>query len=104
MSMEKAQAVLNAADPDQVKDASRRQRDRAELDKEDLLVLLSTHAGKRFILKMLNVLRTWDTGCCPPHDMAYREGAREVGLGLLSEILKADPKSYFELARIEKQG
>jgi hypothetical protein len=102
--MTKPQAVMNAGDPEQVKAAAERQRDRADLEKEDLLVLLASPAGKRFLIKILGACNVWDVGHYEAGLMTYMKGARDIGTTLLREILLADPKAYFELAKIEKQG
>ena len=73
---------------------------RAARDKDDLLRLLADRRGRRFLWRLLvraGVFRNSVTG---PRADGLAEGRRSLGLGVLNDILAADPSAY--LAMIEE--
>lgn len=85
-------------DPRKLKEQSARIKDREKTDAEDLKAVLATVEGRRFVRGLL--------ADCGEHrtsfhtnaiQMAFNEGARNVGLKLKSRIVAASPEWLAEL-------
>ena len=80
----------------------RRQR---ELRQNDLRWAMSTKQGRRFIYRQLSEAGIWlssfdaDTAV-----MAFREGRRNGGLQLLSEIMEACPERYTDMLTEQQEA
>jgi len=93
MSQQKA-FVKNAADPKQVDNARKLEKEQINKERNDFISILKTEAGRRII---------WDQLCfCGIFKMSYtgdngtyvNEGKRIVGLRLLEKINIYSPESY----------
>lgn len=90
--------VRNAADPKQVKHAARKEKDRANRDKNDLLAVLATVEGRRYIWNLM----AW-TGMLenPTHqrgDMTHQNiGRADCGRKILADIMDASPNIYLTM-------
>lgn len=76
-----------------------------EEELEDLKVVVSTPAGKRFVWKYLEfcgVFRlSFDSN--DSHVSAFNEGRRNVGLALLSDMSEGSPEILLELLKNRTQ-
>ena len=81
-------AQRNARDPKAVADASRRERDRAKRDTADLRWIMSDPRGRRFIWRMLGITGIFRSSFTGNSETFFREGERNVGLKLLTEVTR----------------
>lgn len=75
---------------------STREIERIKLDKDALDWVMSTPQGRRFMWNTLASCRVYSTTFAgeATHSTAYNEGARSVGLQLLSAITQQVPRFY----------
>lgn len=65
---------------------------------EELQQLLSQRPFRDWLWELLTFCRIYDSGFhSDPHFMAFQSGKREVGLRVLAEISKANPKIYSQM-------
>lgn len=81
-------AQRNARDPKAVADASRRERDRAKRDTADLRWIMSDPRGRRFIWRLLGITGIFRSSFTGNSETFFREGERNVGLKLLTEVTR----------------
>lgn len=97
--------VKNAADPEQVTSAKEKEGRGRDLALDDLHTLLKLPAGRRFLWRLLSL--------CGVNSLSYlsgdanhtifREGMRNVGLTVLSDITDNFPDGYLNMIK-ESQG
>jgi hypothetical protein len=81
----------NAADRKSVKERERQEKSAAERDQQDLINVLSTESGRRFVWGLLTETRVYQEVYDPSgQKMAYNAGMRAVGLRLLGLCMTAD--------------
>lgn len=106
MKQEREALVKNAADEGQVKQAKQEEQSRASIDKFDLDFLLGTQQFKRFAWKILNETHvfatTWDG--VSVENTLFREGERNVGIKLLSQITNTAPHRFVEMMQEFNKG
>lgn len=97
---EKKALVGNAADPEQVKRAGEKQQSLRDKELNDLRVVLSTDAGRRFLWRVI--------GICAPmknsfhqesHVMAFNVGMAEVGRIVLDDAMEASLEQFLLMFR-----
>ena len=81
-------AQRNARDPKAVVEASRRERDRAKREAADLRWIMSDARGRRFIWRMLGITGIFRSSFTGNSETFFREGERNVGLKLLTEVTR----------------
>lgn len=87
--------VKNASDKEQVVEAGKRYKMRKDNELDDLKLILNTEHGRRFIWRYLSDCGIFRSSyVTEPHDTAYNEGRRAVGLKLLAEVTEAMPEAY----------
>lgn len=84
--------VKNVADPEQVKEAKRKERFDWREDYEDLHILIQTKSGRRFIADQLISSGMFKTSFSRESDkkdseVFFNEGERNVGLRLWAKLL-----------------
>lgn len=90
--------VANAADPEQVRDAGRRESLEEKQRKADLAALMQLPAGRRFLYWLLETCGLYRTSFnTDPLRMALREGERNIGLRLMTALEDADPRHYLTI-------
>jgi hypothetical protein len=88
--------VRNAADPEQVKGARRAERDQAEVERQDMLVLLGIPEARRYLWRLMAFCHVFETVW--PGTMAdFENGERNVGLRVLTEITDAQPDALIKM-------
>lgn len=92
--------VGNAADPRQVKNAARKDRDRRELELDYLRQVLASPVGRAVFWRLLEQCRAfgsvWDSNGSRIH---YNAGQQDIGHFILSEITAADEDLLFLMMR-----
>lgn len=102
MTRRKRDALVgNAADEEQLDDATRVVGTRTEIEREDLRAVMSTPAGRREcwrLLTMCGVYRTsFVSGAEQPLQMAFNEGQRNVGLWMTDRLTRLVPQLYIQM-------
>lgn len=93
--------VGNAADAKQVKKAKQYDKQLKELERTDLLTILDTVQGRRFVWKQLSDAGVFRLSYTPgdSHGTAFNEGRRNQGLSLLLDVQRLDPTLYHRMAK-----
>ena len=84
----------NAADKDQVVKEAKLEKTKRLVEIDDIKVVLSTRAGRRFIWKHLTGTGIFQSCFTGNSATFFNEGRREVGLKILAEVNAASPDSY----------
>ena len=99
-------AVRNAADRKQVKAARLTERFLKRRDQSDIIEVLSSPVGRRFVMAILSKCGMYTTsyrgGNNVVYDTIFLEGQRSIGVQLLLEIQEADPEAYIKMLRARK--
>lgn len=92
--------VSNAADPAQVREAARKERNRESSETQDLAAVLATREGRRFLWWMLGQTRLDDV-CKEPggSETYFALGQRNVGLILKAKIIETNERAWLEMQR-----
>lgn len=87
---------LDQANRQLVEQARREARDRALRDDRDLEQVMNTPQGQRLMHRLLVSAGIYTTSYEPgdPHATSFREGKRNFGLQLMSELLRVTPGQY----------
>ena len=84
--MAEAALIKNASSRKQIKDAEREEEFQDELEKDDLLKVLSTDHGRRVLLRIIRssgiLARAWE----PSAKIHFNAGMQEVGRKILQDI------------------
>lgn len=92
--------AANSSDPEKIKDAQKRAKALEKQAEEDLICVLASPEGRRFVRSLL--------ADCYEHrsvfstnaiEMAFKEGARNVGLKLKARIGQVAPEWLGELLK-----
>lgn len=86
--------VQNAADAKQVKEARDQERYTKKEERDDLLFLLNSMSGRRYLWKLLEHCRVFASVFEPNSKIAYNSGMQDVGHYILAEIIEARPEAY----------
>ena len=89
------EAAYNASDPVQVA-TRRRHAGRKKKASEDVVyTIMSTQAGRVWMKGILDLCHCFGTSFTgEPLSMAFKEGERNIGLMLISQIMKASPEEF----------
>jgi hypothetical protein len=93
--------VGNAADPKQVKRAKQKERLAAKREQDDLVTVLSTVQGRRYLWGLLADCGVFRLSYVPgaSHQTEFNEGRRSIGLKTMAEIHAVDPALYVVMAQ-----
>lgn len=92
--------VGNVADKEQIKDATRKEKDRRKEEVADLKFILSTVQGKRFLWRLLEQCKTFESVFSPESmRMSYSAGRQDLGHYLMAEIMDAEPEAFIEMMK-----
>ena len=86
--------VKNLADKEQVKSAERKEKDRRRQEVEDLKEILSTKSGRRFIWRLLEHCKVFESIWHPSALIHYNAGKQDVGHFIMAEIISADTSAF----------
>jgi hypothetical protein len=90
-------AVKNAADEGQVNKAARDVRHDEKLREADLADLLRYKAFRRYVWRWIRDCGVFKLSYTGNAETYFKEGQRNIGLNMLEEIKKADPKVMVEM-------
>ena len=102
----------NSSDQEDVRKATSKDKVRESQKTRDLREVWGTPAGRRImrgLLEMAGVYRVSHAmGTESPLDTAFREGMRNLGLAITSDVMEACPEFYFlaqkEAAKARKEN
>jgi hypothetical protein len=97
-------AQQNAAIEEQVKKGAREEKSKAAQEIEDIKVVLSTRAGRRFIWRHLTNAGIFQTTFTGNSATFFNEGRRDIGLKILAEVNAASPESYLQMMKEANEG
>src|SRR5690348_3711287 len=104
MSDEPQALVGNAADPKQIAEASRKEKDRRKRELAELRRLLDLPDGRRFLWRLLEHCDVFASVYDDvPVRMAHHSGKQDVGHFLLAEINDAQPTALLQMMREAKE-
>lgn len=89
--------VDNAADPEQVKAAKKKERHKEIQNIEDVRAMLRTGFGRRFLWRYLSNCNVFNALQGPLPHIHYEEGYRQVGLQIMDDIIQANPEALVEM-------
>lgn len=95
--------VRNAADPKQVKNADRVERDRADGAVDDLIAVMSTSQGRRDRWRLLTRCGVYKSIFVTSSEIYYRAGWQDVGHFLVAELIETCPALYRKM-QMENDG
>lgn len=92
---------MNAADQRSVRKAGQAAKLVAKREQDDLVHVLSDHAGRRFVWRLLTESGVFRTSyVAGSFDLtAINEGRRMIGLKLMADIHQLDPAYYLKMAQ-----
>jgi hypothetical protein len=100
---EKNQAfVKNAADKEQVKEGSRKERDKRKQELLDLQVVLDLPAGRRLLWRFLTECKTFESIWESSARIHYLAGKQDLGHFIMAEIVAADEDSLLTMMKEAK--
>ncbi len=94
--------IKNAADEVRIKEDRQTQKIRQDKDDNDLRFLLSSDQGRRFIWRILELCGIYKSSFTGSSETFFLEGQRNIGLKLISEVLRVDPESYLKMIKHSK--
>ena len=89
----------NAADPRQVKAASRRQKDARRQELEDVRAVLASRPGRRFIWRLLERCKVFGSVMATDGVIQYQAGRQDFGHELMALLEESDGEALFTLMR-----
>lgn len=94
--------VKNAADENQIKIEREKNKFKQDTDDQDLKFLLASDQGRRFIWNMLEKCGVFKSSFTGSSETFFLEGQRNIGLKLMSDIMRVDPDSYLKMIKSNK--
>ena len=92
----------NAANPAQVEEARKREREERRQQLQDVQLLLETPVGRRIVWRILSQCGIFTDGWDPSARIHFNAGKRNVGLWLLDEVMAANDEAYLLMQREAK--
>jgi hypothetical protein len=99
MIYEEKAKVNNASDPEQVKEAGKREETQREQELRDLKAVLSMPEGRRFVWRLMDFCGPFKTCWAPNAKIHYNSGQQDVGHFLMGEIVQADGEAMISMMR-----
>lgn len=91
--------IYNAADPKQVREKGRKDKDREKEEIADLVAILSLPEGRRYIRRLLAHCGVFRAPFVPSAQVYYDNGIRSVGVKIWGEIERADVELLITMLR-----
>ena len=86
---------VNVATDESVKEATKKETMIKNREKEDVVHVLSSRHGRRFVWKYLSICGVFKLSADNSGSWTYfNEGQRNIGLKLLNDINETDPANY----------
>lgn len=89
--------VKNAASKKQVESAEAKERRLLEQRRNDVIAVLSTPQGRRFLWRLLAKCNAFSSIHETSAKIHYNSGKQDVAFDLLREIDDADPEMFFKM-------
>ena len=94
--------VKNCADPEQVKQAEKKVKNRRDTELEDIRFLLETRQGKRFFWRLLTHCKVFESIWEPSAKIHHNSGRQDVGHFIMAEVVEAREDALLEMMREAK--
>lgn len=94
--------VKNVADPDQVKRAEREVNLKSRDSRDDIIWILSTTQGRRFLWKVLEQCGVYRNAMTGSSQTFFNLGQQSIGQSLLAEITAASPEAWVQMMKENK--
>lgn len=95
----------DANDPKQVKRRDIEAKRREKNSREVLATLLATPAGRNWMWELMAATHIFETSFAPDAmNMAFREGERNIGLRLVSQITSTIPDAMVQMMKERGNG
>lgn len=95
-----AALVRSTSDPEQVARARESEEQRRGREDGELRQVLTTYVGRSVAWRLLERCGIYELSfSSDPHNTAFREGNRNVGLAFLSDIMRVAPDAYAQMQR-----
>lgn len=91
--------VKNASDPQQVKRASRVERRREVRAHDDIIALMNTAEGRRFVWSRISKCNVFGSVWEPSAKIHYNAGRQDTGHELMADVIAASPELYSLMER-----
>ena len=96
---------FNASDEKSVKSQTQKDKNIRDTELEDWRLLLSKQWGRRLVWRILDQTGLYRTSFTGNSTTFFNEGARNIGLWLVDEVLSADADQYLSMIKENnKQG
>tara|TARA_R100000750_G_C2341849_1_gene94528 strand:+ start:45 stop:359 length:315 start_codon:yes stop_codon:yes gene_type:complete len=96
---------FNASDEKSVKSQTQKDKNIRDTELEDWRLLLSKQWGRRLVWRILDQTGMYRTSFTGNSTTFFNEGARNIGLWLVDEVLSADADQYLSMIKENnKQG
>ena len=95
--------VKNAADEGQVQSAVKKERLSRDQELDDIKWLLSERSGRRFLWRMLNRCRVFESVYHQSSLVYYNSGQQDIGHFILSEITTAHPDALVTMMQENRE-
>lgn len=100
--MSKGPMVRNAANEDQVKAANAKARNREEQARDDLRALLALPAGRRFIWRLLEHCKVFESIWDPSSRIHHNSGKQDVGHFVMAQVVAAEEMALIQMMKEAK--
>lgn len=91
--------VKNAADEQQVAQATEKEKLERELELDDLRKVLATESGRRLLWRLLTRASVHKSIWEPSAKIHYNSGQQDFGHFIEAEVLEANDEAYFQMMR-----
>jgi len=92
-------SVRNASNEKQVREAKKKEKRGREHELEDIKQVLNTPSGRRFVWRILNHCKTFESIWHSSALIHHNSGMQDVGHFILSEISESSEELLFELMK-----
>lgn len=90
----------NAADPEQQREAKRKEARLVQLEREDFIAVMTSVQGRRFVYRMLEEFGVLtQTYHRDPYEHAFNAGRRDMAIRLMRKIDDWCPDLYSQMAK-----
>lgn len=95
--------VANAADPEQVKQATKKELRHRAQELEDLRAMLTLPAGRRYLWELLTRCKVYESVfTITPERIYYNAGQQDIGHAVLADIAEAQPEALLQMMQEAK--
>lgn len=95
--------AFNAADEAQVEERGKKKESERDQQLNDLRHILASPQGRRFYWRKLSDCGVFKTSFTGNSTTFFNEGMRNVGLGMMTDLMDADPQAYITMMNESKE-